>query len=93
MRQLTGSRLPRIMPFMSNVECLLLGISTVCNGSTAAYRASQPRHPSIAVQLRKTAEPQRGVRRATVYPALGARQEGFRAAALVGNFAMRARTE
>ncbi len=31
MRQLTGSRLPRIMPFMSNVECLLLGIATVCN--------------------------------------------------------------
>jgi hypothetical protein len=25
--------LPRIMPLMSNVECLLLGISTVCNGS------------------------------------------------------------
>jgi hypothetical protein len=33
MRQLTGSRLPPIILLMSNVECLLLGISTVCNGS------------------------------------------------------------
>src|ERR1017187_7374045 len=60
-------------------EWPLLGkFLTVWSWPTPAYRASHPRHLSIAVQLRKTAAPQRGVRRATVYPALGTQLDGFR---------------
>ena len=62
MRQLTGSRLPRIMPFMSNVECLLLGISTVCNGSDAVSHVFRKRTLKPAALITSWANRQRLLR-------------------------------